>query len=86
MVTIDVLNNNEHVINVEVAEEADEDVFNTSFVEHSLVNGFNLSKSMNDIYAENIPQVGVRPKSLVFDCNETFFSVSNSCATHKRTA
>lgn len=83
VIVIDTFNNNNHVINVEMAEEAidDDDLFNTSFVEHSLVSAATFSKSMNDIYAENktIPQVGNRPMSLVFDCNETFFSVSISC-------
>jgi hypothetical protein len=77
---IDTLNNN-HVINVDIAEEAvdesNDKVFDTGYVDTSFATAANLSKSLNDIYTQNIPQNGLRPNSLaIFKSDELFLSVS----------
>lgn len=73
----DMLNNN-NVITVECADESpsDNELFNTSYVAPSLVLTENVSKSLNDIYTESIPQNAVRPSSLVFMTDELFSYVS----------
>ena len=77
--SIDVFNNN-HEEFVDAVEDSggEEDFFNTNYVEQSIFTAMSFSKSMNDIYDENIAQVGKRPQSLVLDSDKTFFSVSNS--------
>lgn len=68
----DILNNNDHIINVECADEA----FDTSYVAASFATAEYLSKSLNDIYSETIPQNVIRPHSLIFQTDELFSYVS----------
>lgn len=71
-------------MNVDFAEEAiaDEAVFNTSFVEATLAPAENLSKSLNDIHALNIPQNGLRQNSLAYKSEITLYvSISNEPVT-----
>lgn len=68
-------------MNVDFAEEAidDDAVFNTSFVEAP---ADNLSKSLNDIHALNIPQNGLRQNSLAYKSEISLYvSISNEPVT-----
>jgi hypothetical protein len=73
----DMFNNNTHAINVETAEEAlddDDEVFNTNFVAFTE----NLSKSLNDLYLDCVPQNGLRPHSLVLNTDDFSCYVSTA--------
>lgn len=76
----DVLNNNDHVIDVECADESSDadEAFDTSFVAPTIMSAEYLSKSLNDIHRETIPNNGMRPHSLVFITDELSCYVSMS--------
>lgn len=67
------------MINVDYGEEAvdDDELFNTSYVVSSLA----VSKSLNDIYNQSIPQNGLQPRSLAFQ-SDLFFCVSICRRSH----
>ena len=62
---------------MKIDEAPDDDIFNTSYVEASVVSAESLSfsKSLNDIHAHNIPQNNLRPNSLAYK-SDFFFYVS----------
>lgn len=74
----DMLNNNDHIINVECADESSnvDEAFDTSYVAASIATAEYLSKSLNDIYSETIPQTVMRPHSLIFRTDELLCYVS----------